>query len=70
MGLIKNLKEGYGNLLTGKEIDEEKARIKICKGCPFYIATQRAFWCTQCPCNMKAKVKAPNAKCAAKPPKW
>lgn len=62
MGLVTNLFQGYSNLLIGAKTKEEKSRIKICEACPFFIPNTN-FWCGKCPCHMKAKVKAPRAKC-------
>jgi hypothetical protein len=62
MGLLKNLYDGYGNLIKGVETPFEKKRVKICKACPHFIQNTN-FWCSLCPCHMKAKVKAESAKC-------
>jgi hypothetical protein len=67
MGFIKNIWEGYGNVLKGKTIPEATERIKICKACTHYTKGS-AFWCAKCPCHMKSKVNSPGARCAIK--KW
>lgn len=67
MGIINNIITGHKNLFTGKEIPQEKKRIKICESCN-HFSKDKIRWCGKCPCNMKAKVKAPQAKCPIR--KW
>ena len=63
MGIIKNMYQGYKNLIQNKTIPEEKRRLKICNSCEFKKPGVTDTWCMKCPCNMAAKVKAPGAHC-------
>ena len=55
--------QGFTNLALDREITEESARIKKCRACPSFNKKQPIYWCNECTCHMKAKVKAPIARC-------
>jgi len=60
MRQINNIFTGFKNLLTGKEIPQEKKRLKICGICP-HLSNNKT--CNVCGCYVPAKVKAPRSKC-------
>lgn len=65
---LNDIYTGWKNFITGKETPDEKKRKEICKTCMYREKRKTNNWCTQCPCYMPAKVKAPKAKCPKR--KW
>lgn len=58
---VKNIAEGFGNLIIGKDVPGSEGRYAKCLVCPeFKKLTKR---CGKCGCYLPAKVKVPSEKC-------
>jgi len=58
---VKNISEGYYNLITGKYNEEFDKREKICNNCDDYNSFLGS--CKHCFCLTKAKTKSLNESC-------
>lgn len=62
-GKVKQIAEGYGNLVRGKKYEFTNERILVCQKCQYNYWIHRSLWCSLCKCYVPAAARSKDKKC-------
>jgi hypothetical protein len=62
-GKIKQIAEGYSNLVMGVKYQFTDERVRICQGCEVNYWIGQSLWCSECKCFIPAKARVKENTC-------
>ncbi len=64
-GKVKQIAEGYGNLIRGKKFPFTNERVRVCQNCELNYWIGKKLFCSECKCYIPAKARAHENTCPA-----